>query len=401
MMRTRLVIAVVGGFALLIVSASLRQVWSVEPQALVAPNAPQVSDDDRFTVPDTDDERALQLFLQRLVEAELVDPTPEVVLAHLQRIDQSVATLLQRKLSDSMYLKVASMRLNLLATLEDLEDPKATEKAAEFLKVLSSDPRPDIKLLAERYAVEDRVRRIADLSPAEQQKLADDINALIKTASADDPDAIQFSIQMAMTAGELLQRAGSPLAGPAFASFVETIRARNDSNLADLVVSMEGTMRRLQLPGKSIEIAGETLDGKPFNLTQLQGKVVLVEYWATWCAPCVAELPHVKALYEAYHNKGFEIVGVSLDDDRGAVEEFVKAKGIKWPILFDAAAADPWSGANVRRYGIYSIPTLILVDRDGKVVKATELIGPQLDEQLEKLLGPANLKLSQGDIPAP
>jgi thiol-disulfide isomerase/thioredoxin len=401
MMRTRLVIAVVGGFALLIVSASLRQVWSVEPQAPLAPDAPQVKDDDRFTVPDTDDERALQLFLQRLVEAELVDPTPEVVLAHLQRIDQSVATLLQRKLSDSLYLKVASMRLNLLATLEDLEDPKATEKAAEFLKVLSSDPRPDIKLLAERYAVEDRVRRIADLSPAEQQKLADDINALIKAASTDDPDAIQFSIQMAMTAGELLQRAGSPLAGPVFASFVETIRARNDSNLADLVVSMEGTMRRLQLPGKPIEIAGETLDGKPFNISQLQGKVVLVEYWATWCGPCIAGLPHVKALYEAYHNKGFEIVGVSLDDDRGAVEEFVKAQGIQWPILFDAAAADPWSGANVLRYGINSIPTLILVDRDGKVVKATELIGPQLDAQLEKLLGPANLKLSQGDVPAP
>jgi thiol-disulfide isomerase/thioredoxin len=81
-------------------------------------------------------------------------------------------------------------------------------------------------------------------------------------------------------------------------------------------------------PGQEIEIAGPTVQGPPFDLRQLRGKVVLVDFWATWCGPCVAELPHVREVYDRYHDKGFEVVGVSLDTSRDKLAEYIKEKQV-------------------------------------------------------------------------
>ncbi len=126
------------------------------------------------------------------------------------------------------------------------------------------------------------------------------------------------------------------------------------------------------------------LSGASLSLAKYKGKVVLLDFWATWCGPCINELPNVLDAYKKYHAKGFEIVGISLDQDQGTLEGFVDAKGMSWQQYFDGAG---WQNKLVKRYGVTSIPATYLIGPDGKIV-AKDLRGPALDEQLAKLLGP-------------
>src|SRR5208337_1847889 len=85
---------------------------------------------------------------------------------------------------------------------------------------------------------------------------------------------------------------------------------------------LEGTMRQLNAVGHPLDVRFTAVDGREVDLAKLKGKVVLVDFWATWCGPCVGEVPHVKQAYQELHSRGFEIVGISLDKDKDALEQF-------------------------------------------------------------------------------
>jgi thiol-disulfide isomerase/thioredoxin len=128
----------------------------------------------------------------------------------------------------------------------------------------------------------------------------------------------------------------------------------------------------------------KALDGREVDLTKLRGKIVLIDFWATWCLPCIAEMPELKALYDRYHAKGFEIIGVSLDSaaDRGKLEKFVARQGMAWPQHFDGGGR---RNAYAVQYGIKSVPTKILLDRDGRVAASrvpTDLLPAALAKML-------------------
>ncbi len=142
---------------------------------------------------------------------------------------------------------------------------------------------------------------------------------------------------------------------------------------------LKGFSRMINLNGKPIRVAGKTLDGKELPWDSLRGQVVLVDFWATWCGPCVGEFPQMKQLYEAYHKHGFEVVGISLDDAKADVEQFVADRQLPWIIVCNAAGDDynGFSDENARYYGINAIPQMILVDKDG-IVQATDARGEKL-----------------------
>ncbi len=106
-------------------------------------------------------------------------------------------------------------------------------------------------------------------------------------------------------------------------------------------------------------------NGKPLSLAAYKGKVVLIDFWATWCGPCIAELPHVLEAYEKHHKDGFEIIGISLDKDQEKLETFTKEKKMPWPQFFDGQG---WQNELAQKYGINSIPATYLVDREGKII---------------------------------
>lgn len=125
-----------------------------------------------------------------------------------------------------------------------------------------------------------------------------------------------------------------------------------------------------------------TQAGKEIQLHEsFKGKVVLVDFWATWCPPCVGEIPHVKKAYADLHEQGLEVVGISLDREDGALTSFVEKREVKWPQIFGDEAR-----AIAERYAVEFIPTAYLVDGDtGKVLASgNELRGDDLESTLSK-----------------
>lgn len=133
-----------------------------------------------------------------------------------------------------------------------------------------------------------------------------------------------------------------------------------------------------------IDITGTTPDGKQVSLSDYVGKnkAVLIDFWASWCGPCRAEMPNVVEAYSKYKSKGFEIVGISLDEDKEAWMQGIKDMNMSWVQISDLKG---WNSELSAPYGVVSIPFTLLVDQDGNVI-AENLRGTALDSKLEELL---------------
>lgn len=137
-------------------------------------------------------------------------------------------------------------------------------------------------------------------------------------------------------------------------------------------------------PGREApDIALPDTAGKIRKLSDLRGKVVLLDFWASWCRPCRMENPNVVKLYQAYHDKGFEIYSVSLDQKREDWLRAISTDGLMWPNHVSDLRG--WSSQGGAIYGIKSIPATVLIDRDGRVV-ARNLRGKELSAKVHELL---------------
>jgi thiol-disulfide isomerase/thioredoxin len=277
--------------------------------------------------------------------------------------------------------KTAEYRI--IATLLDgrQTNRQNTGKFSLEVKLASEKEAAEAKLAAEREAAEAkmqaRLRMFAASSLAEQKKIVAEATKDFQAKGADVTfkDA-QMAAQLFMSADDSdaawLREMGE--------TFCKIFDGSSNQQATTLSKFLQQQMKHLDKIGTEMEVAGMRMDGKDFDLKKLKGKVVLVDFWGTWCPPCVAEIPNMLKAYERFHAKGFEVIGVPQDKSDEIVMDFLKAKKAPWPCI---NIED--SEKLIKMHNVNSYPTPILIGADGRIV-SMRARGPQLERLLERLL---------------
>jgi thiol-disulfide isomerase/thioredoxin len=259
---------------------------------------------------------------------------------------------------------------------------KALNKHQEILRVFENEQRELMANEASASKEEVNAAFIASKSKVEEFARASMINdpsnaynivlsmALLPTTSFDQWDATNLKVLEAVAQGFESKYNGQPAA--------KTIRSQVDriqSAYNQYATTTNGTIT-------APEIALKTPNGSELKLSDLRGKVVLIDFWASWCGPCRQENPNVVRLFKKFKNKGFTVFSVSLDEDIEAWKSAIAKDGLIWPN--HVSDLKGWKTPLVSSYGFEAIPFTVLINQDGKVI-GTNLRGTDLEQKLEEL----------------
>jgi thiol-disulfide isomerase/thioredoxin len=249
---------------------------------------------------------------------------------------------------------------------------------------MKTDSRDDVAKVAQAFWLPIRIVNLGQFDDAGRKELADEVLASV-TDSKFAPETIGAASQLG---DALAQKNHVEEAGIFFDRLAELAKQTDEPEIQKSARQFEGIARRMRLPGSFMALEGKKLNGDDFDWSSYRGKVVLVDFWATWCGPCIGELPNVLKNYEKYHEKGFDVVAISLDRSREKLDQFIEKNELPWVQLYDEEIQKNrgWNHPLAEYFGINAIPAAFLVDADGKVI-TSQARGEELTKQLEQLLG--------------
>jgi thiol-disulfide isomerase/thioredoxin len=308
-------------------------------------------------------------------------------------IVEAADKILATRPSGLMRTSAIKAKIDALVALDKAtSDGKAHQKLGELANEFKDEKQADVVRLVKPFigfatdgvvakdaaAAKDVAKEAPPAKAAEIPKTWDELKPKLAAAPED-----RELVKQALALATVLERSGrSEDAALAYAELSAIVEKSKDPQIAALAKMFGGTIRRLTLMGKKIDFSGKLIDGTPVDAAALKDKVVLIDFWATWCPPCRAELPNVLRNYEKYHSKGFEVLGVSVDQDKDALKKFVAEQKIPWPIVFGKPPQGP---PMANYYGISAVPTAILTNQKGDVI-SLDARGPELTRKLEELL---------------
>ncbi|TWT78448.1 Thiol-disulfide oxidoreductase ResA [Posidoniimonas polymericola] len=357
--------------------------------AALADQAAAVTDQ-AAAVTDEAPENASPAELMRFIEAE---PAPPARNASREQQFQfhkrsswakvrAATRLLKVGRSESHIATALQAKRHYLGVLGQLGERKCREDSDCLLGQMCGHDNQVIADTARRLSAYEKLNNWRELPASEKRSVASEAQALLEQA----PDSLE-NVRLASNVANVAGNSGDePLAIELLDCMIPTFDDASDAAIKELAPKVEGLSRRLKLPGNKMQLTGHTVDGSELDWAAYRGKVVLVDYWATWCGPCMAELPNLRRCYEKYHPLGFDVVGVSLDESPEAVAQFIKQQQTPWKTLCgDSPENSGWNHPMAVRYGIRRLPQAILVDQEGKVVHLNAK-GDQLETLLDKLL---------------
>ncbi len=352
------------------------------------PNQAETAPGEKFAIPDTiNGFEQLITFVEEIDSLEPSGGGEQEMMAHQRKVARTVVAaaeqLFSKKISEEDAMQSVYLKLQGLRILQELDEPKASELLVKAIEVALADKRPDVRAVGTKFMVESGFSRWDTWGEEDKTEL---IDRIIKVLSSSEPEGSQVDLVMKVV-GFLGQKNDEPYARQLLSKLVPHFQTSKDPLIQQEVTALKGTERRLNLPGNMMKLSGSLLDGSELDWASYRGKVVLVDFSATWCPPCRAEVPNVLKMYEAYHDKGFEVLGISLDKSPEKAEAYIEQMNIPWPTMFSKNPAERfWSHPMAVYYGVSGIPLAILVDREGKVVHMLAQ-GENLGRELRRLLG--------------
>jgi thiol-disulfide isomerase/thioredoxin len=338
---------------------------------------------DPFEVPDGT-ARELFLFINSIKRMKPEARTREAMVAHLRKQIAAVTVaadkVLAQKISDGEAARAVEEQFVGLSVLSRV-DPKAQEQLQALAETFSDDPRPAVAHAADFQLLQQAIEKTLK-GNGKPTAIIGQIFGFTDKHGLDDQTVV-----LAAQIGTMLSRSAdndsTEVAAQLLTQLVALMKKSDDPQILASVPEIAGTARRLTLPGNFMKLTGVTDDGSAFDWKSYRGKYVLVDFWATWCGPCRAEIPNVKENLEKYGSKGFTVVGINLDEDRSQYDTYMDKAMLSWQNIMPD---EEGNNEMATYYGISGIPTVILVDREGKVVSVNAR-GPELGQLLEAHLG--------------
>lgn len=290
---------------------------------------------------------------------------------------------LEQKPEGELLARACMLKFEGLQHLARTNDPKRVEALENWLDEMDRRlPNSREGKMARSVDLQRQVGVFVKLKPNEEefQRIRKNVLELILREPVGYPPGLPMNlIEIASVAEQKLRR--TDLVESTGRELLDVLKSSGNLLLQDAVKRVEAATHTV---GMEFVLEGMTLDDRKFDIRTLQGKVVLVDFFTSWCIPCIEEFPRLKTLYEKYRDRGFEIVGIGMDDEK-KIRKIVEKYKLPWPVVSEEATLRRNMPGIDARYKLRRYPTVFLIDREGKLIDA-DARGAKLEKTLESIL---------------